>query len=93
VKTKIIQDAYNILRNFIFLTANSITNILKSMSNGQKILFSFLAGAAAGVVAGLLLAPESGKETRKKLAKKATDLKSTLESKIKSFKTEETASN
>jgi gas vesicle protein len=69
------------------------TNILKSMSNGQKILFSFLAGAAAGVVAGLLLAPESGKETRKKLAKKATDLKNTLEGKLKSFKTEETTSN
>lgn len=59
------------------------------MSNGQKILFSFLAGAAAGVVAGLLLAPDSGKEIRKKIAKKAFDIKGTLEDRIRNFKTEE----
>jgi len=59
------------------------------MSNGQKILFSFLAGAAAGVVAGLLLAPDSGKEIRKKIAKKASDIKGTLENRIRNFRAEE----
>ncbi|GAB4126015.1 MAG: hypothetical protein OHK0045_10790 [Raineya sp.] len=58
------------------------------MSNGQKILFSFLAGAAAGVVAGLLIAPDSGKEIRKKIAKKAANIKDTLESRIHKFKTQ-----
>ena len=62
------------------------------MSNGQKILFSFLAGAAAGVVAGLLIAPDSGKEIRKKIAKKASDIKGTLENRIRNLKTEETNS-
>ncbi|MFN3317072.1 MAG: YtxH domain-containing protein [Raineya sp.] len=62
------------------------------MSNGQKILLSFLAGAAAGVVAGLLIAPDSGKEIRKKIAKKASDIKDTLESRLRNFKTEETKS-
>lgn len=62
------------------------------MSNGQKILFSFLAGATAGIVAGLLLAPDSGKEIRKKIAKKASDIKGTLEDRIRNFKTEETNS-
>lgn len=59
------------------------------MSNGQKILFSFLAGAAAGVVAGLLLAPDSGKEIRKKIVKRASDIKENLENRIRSFKSEE----
>jgi gas vesicle protein len=62
------------------------------MNNGQKILLSFLAGAAAGVVAGLLLAPDSGKEIRKKIAKKASDLKGTLENQIRNLKTKESSS-
>jgi len=62
------------------------------MNNGQKILLSFLAGAAAGVVAGLLLAPDSGREIRKKIAKKASDLKGTLENRIRNLKTKESSS-
>lgn len=75
-----------------FLSIICITKTKFNMSNGQKILFSFLAGAAAGVVAGLLLAPDSGKEIRKKIAKKASDIKGNLENRIRSFKTEETNS-
>lgn len=69
-----------------------ITKNKCNMSNGQKILFSFLAGAAAGVIAGLLLAPDSGKEIRKKIAKKASDIKGNLENRIRNLKAEETNS-
>ena len=37
------------------------------MNNNEKVIISFLVGAAAGALAGLLLAPASGDETREKL--------------------------
>lgn len=59
------------------------------MSNGQKIVISFVVGAAAGVLAGLLLAPKSGKETRQRIAQKAHEIREALETRIRNFKKEE----
>lgn len=52
------------------------------MSNDQKVILAFLAGAATGAIAGILLAPNSGEETRKKIADKASELKDDLNSQI-----------
>jgi gas vesicle protein len=43
------------------------------MSDGVKILWGFLAGAAVGAGAGILLAPEKGSVTRENIGKKATE--------------------
>jgi gas vesicle protein len=48
------------------------------MKDNQKVLLSFIVGAAAGVAAGMLLAPYSGKDSRKKIADKATNLSNDL---------------
>ncbi|MES2733892.1 MAG: YtxH domain-containing protein [Bacteroidota bacterium] len=48
------------------------------MKDKQKVLLSFVIGAAAGVAAGMLLAPYSGKDSRKKLSDKATALSNDL---------------
>jgi gas vesicle protein len=43
------------------------------MSDGVKILWGFLAGAAAGAIAGIVLAPEKGSVTRENIGKKASE--------------------
>lgn len=43
------------------------------MSTG-KIVFSVLAGIAAGTLLGVLIAPEKGAETRRKIRQKGDDL-------------------
>ena len=43
------------------------------MSDGVKILWGFLAGAAAGAIAGVVLAPEKGSVTRENIGKKAAE--------------------
>lgn len=48
------------------------------MKDNQKVLLSFVVGAAAGVAAGILLAPYSGKDSRKKIADNASKLSSDL---------------
>lgn len=41
----------------------------------NKLIWTFLAGAAAGAIAGVLFAPDKGSSTRKKIAGKATDIR------------------
>jgi gas vesicle protein len=43
------------------------------MSDGVKILWGFLAGAAVGAGTGILLAPEKGSVTRENIGKKADE--------------------
>jgi gas vesicle protein len=43
------------------------------MSDGVKIFWGFLAGAAVGAATGLIFAPEKGAVTRENIGKKATE--------------------
>jgi gas vesicle protein len=43
------------------------------MSNGVKVFWGFLAGAAVGAAAGLIFAPEKGSVTRVNIGKKAAE--------------------
>lgn len=49
------------------------------MSDSEKTLFAFLAGAACGAAAGILFAPDSGENTRKKIKAVADDVLADLE--------------
>lgn len=59
------------------------------MNNNEKVIISFLVGAAAGALAGLLLAPATGDETREKLKDNALrvsdDLRKQAEKAMDSF--------
>ena len=48
------------------------------MKDNQKVLLSFIVGAAAGVAAGMLLAPYSGQDSRRRIADKASTLTNDL---------------
>ncbi len=51
------------------------------MSRG-RIIFSVLAGLAAGTLIGILFAPDKGSETRKKIVHKGEDYVGNLKGKI-----------
>lgn len=51
-------------------------------TDNNKILVSFLAGAAAGLAMGILLAPDKGSNTRNKLKSRVLNLENELSSAV-----------
>jgi gas vesicle protein len=45
------------------------------MSDGLKVFWGFLGGAAVGAIAGLIFAPDKGSVTRQNISQKTVELK------------------